>query len=187
MHEAASSPATAINPDPAHPLCDFYRHAGLPLPLIERIDGPAMPEPHRTLLVHINDMTPTLERHHGNRIHLKVLRSLQRDGFYFREVVLHLDGSNRPVEFGANKVNLELYPAAAREVILGEHVPLGTILGEFNITHTCHPSAYLRVHPDELIAAELNLKEPTLLHGRRNSLVDPQGGVLSEIVEILPP
>jgi len=181
------SPEAGSSPDFTRPLADFYRLAELPLPRIECIRGADMPEPYRALLVHENDMTPTLERHYGARIHLKVLRSVQRDGFYFREVVLHLDGSEQPVEFGANKVTLRLFPTAARELILGEHVPLGTILEDFKIAHTCHPSAYLRLGSDDLISQSLGLSGPQALYGRRNTLRDPQGRVLSEVVEILAP
>src|SRR5437016_1980426 len=81
-----------------YPLDDFYARAGLPLPKFERIPGEQVPEPYRSLLVHERDMTPTLEEFHGSGIHLKILRSEQRDDFYFREVALHLNGSETPVE-----------------------------------------------------------------------------------------
>ena len=145
-----------------------------------------MPEPYRTLLVHENDMTPTLERHHGARIHLQVLRSERNGSDYHREVVLRLDGSDTPVEFGANRVALDLFPDAARELILKEYVPLGSILAQFRIVHTCHPSAYLRITADALIGRELGVPEGTALYGRRNTLRNPQGRSLSDIVEILP-
>ena len=172
--------------DPTHPLRDFYDLAGLPLPRMESIPGVNVPEPSHTLLVHENDMTPTLERHHGSRIHLRVLRSRRQGRFYYREVVLLLDGTEQPVEFGANKVDLQLYPPAAQDLILKEYVPLGSILAQFRIAHTCHPSAYLRIEPDELISRELQLSKPVPLYGRRNTLKNPQGEALSEIVEILP-
>lgn len=176
-----------MSDDFVQPLAEFYAQAGQPMPRIERIDGTRMPEPYRTLLVHEDDMTPTLERHHGSVIHLRVLRSERNGHHYHREVVLLLEESNRPVEFGANRVALELYPAAARELILKEYVPLGTILGRFQIRHTCHPSAYLRLVADALISSELKVREGEVLYGRRNTLRDPQGRTLSEIVEILPP
>jgi chorismate-pyruvate lyase len=175
------------NPDPSYPLSDFYRHAGGTLPSIHSIVPDGIPEPYRSLLVHEHDMTPTLEQYHGARIHLHVLRSERRAGFYFREVVLVLDGSGRPVEFGANKVSLGLYPDAARELILAEYIPLGRILADFNIEHTCHPSAYLELMSDELIGSELKLTHPRILYGRRNTLIDPRGHILSEVVEILAP
>ena len=45
----------------AYPLSEFYSHAKLPLPRIETIPGDAVPEPYKSLLVHNNDMRPTLE------------------------------------------------------------------------------------------------------------------------------
>ena len=180
-----SVPASA-DADYTQPLATFYARADLPVPRIERIPGNEMPEPFRSLLVHKNDMTPTLEQHHGTQIHLRVLRSERHGNHYHREVVLVLDGSNRPVEFGANRVNLELYPQDAQDLILKEYVPLGSILARFKIIHSCHPSAYLRITADSLIASELGAEVGQTLYGRRNTLKDPQGRVLSEILEILP-
>jgi chorismate-pyruvate lyase len=168
------------------PLAEFYAQAGMPLPHIEQIEGARMPEPYRTLLVHERDMTPTLEQHHGCRIHLRVLRSERQGNEYHREVVLRLDHSDKPVEFGANRVALDLYPTEARNLILREYVPLGTILARFNIVHTCHPSAYLRITADPLISRELQVTSGATLYGRRNTLRNPQGRDLSDIVEILP-
>ena len=178
---------TSAPPSFTQPLASLYAHAGLPQPRMERIDATEIPEPYRTLLVHENDMTATLEAHHGTRIHLRVIRSERHGQHYLRHVVLRLDGSNQPVEFGANRVALELYPQEAQDWILQEYVPLGRILAQFEIRHTCHPSAYLRLHPDALIGRELQLQEACTLYGRRNTLRDPQGRILSEILEILPP
>jgi len=170
-----------------YPLDDFYARAGLPLPGIEQIQGEEMPEPYRSLLVHQRDMTPTLEQFHDSNIHLKILKREQRGDFYFREVVLLLDGSEVPVEFGANKVSLVLFPPKARQLILGEHLPLGRILKECDIPHATFAKAFFRVAPDELISSVLHLKEPTWLYGRKATIVDGQKRPLSEIVEILPP
>jgi chorismate-pyruvate lyase len=137
--------------------------------------------------VHERDMTPTLEQFHGAEIHLQVLRSYTRGGHYFREVVLRLEGSEIPVEFGANRISLFLFPAVARRLILEEHWPLGHILRECAVPHLNHPKAFLRVEPDALIRHALNLAGEQVLFGRRNVMVDPQGRPLSQIVEILPP
>ena len=170
-----------------HPLDDFYAQAGLPLPRFELLDGPALPEPYQTLLVHKNDMTPTLEKFHRGRVHLEVLRRQQRDDFYYREVVLLLDQTQQPVEFGAIKINLSFFPSAPRRQILEERLPLGHILDELNIEHTSRPKAFFRVDSDEFINRALGLKQGGVLYGRRNTLLDPQQRSLAEIVEILPP
>src|SRR2546429_46197 len=125
------SPSTPANLTAnIHPLDAFYARAGLPLPPFGEIDGEAVPEPYKALLVHREDMTPTLERFHRQDIHLRVLGRRRNDDEYFREVVLLLDGSDQPVEFGAIKINLKLFSAAARAQILEERRPLGHILEE---------------------------------------------------------
>jgi hypothetical protein len=169
-----------------HPLDEFYAAAGLPLPPLNQIDGEAVPEPYKTLLVHQNDMTPTLEAFHQQSIHLQVLSRRRTDDAYFREVVLRLDESNLPVEFGAIKINLALFAPAAREEILQEKLPLGHILAEYKIPHASRPAAYLRLASDKLINEVLGLTGAQVLYGRRNTLFDPQDRRLAEIVEILP-
>jgi chorismate-pyruvate lyase len=170
-----------------HPLDDFYARAGLRLPKIERIGADEIPEPYRALLVHENDMTPTLEKYHGAEIHLRILGHDQREDFYFREVVLQLNESDRPVEFGANKINLALFPPRARQLILAERLPLGTILRMCETAHSTRPKAFFRTDADELISGVLNMAKPAVLYGRRATILDPEKRPLSEIVEILPP
>src|SRR5712691_7766245 len=76
-----------------HPLDEFYSRSGFALPPLEQIDGEGMPEPFKSLLVHANDMTPTLESFHGRSVHLRVLGRERRGDDYFREVVLQLEGT----------------------------------------------------------------------------------------------
>ena len=170
-----------------YPLSDFYARAKLPLPRIETIPADAVPEPFRALLVHNNDMTPTLEDFHKNPIHLEILNRERRGVFYFREVVLRLNHDEKPVEFGANKIFLTLFPEEAQELILLEQVPLGRILKECRVRHRTEAKAFLRVEPDEIIAAAFELETQTALYGRKAVISDLQGKPLSEIVEILPP
>lgn len=183
----SGSPATPVALPLAYPLDDFYTQAGLALPVIEAVRGDEVPEPFRTLLVHQDDMTPTLEKFHGDTIHIRVLRRQQRDDFYFREVLLVTDKDGRPVEFGAIKINLALFPPAAKADILAERVPLGRILDERAVAHESRPKAFLRVQSDTFINSVLGLGGPHTLFGRRNTHWDPQQRPLAEIVEILPP
>lgn len=172
----------------AYPLDEFYALASRELPLIDQVPPAEVPAPYNELLVHEADMTPTLIQFHGSDIHLRVLSRHHRGDFYFREVVLLLHRDEKPVEFGAIKINLSLFPAAARRVILEERMPLGSVLGEYKIQHTSRPKAYIRLSaPDAFICEALELKTPTPLFGRRNTLFDPQQRALAEIVEILPP
>jgi chorismate-pyruvate lyase len=170
-----------------YPLSEFYTRAKLPTPLIQVIPPDAVPEPFSTLLVHSNDMTPTLEEFYKSQIHLEILRSEQRGGFYFRQVVLRLNHDEKPVEFGANRIFLGLFPEEAQELIRLEQVPLGRILRECGVRHKTEAKGFLRVEPDEIISGAFELEQPATLYGRKALISDLQGKPLSEIVEILPP
>lgn len=185
-----SSPATPtqISVLPvAYPLDDFYARANRPLPPIRQISGDEMPEPYRALLVHEEDMTPTLEEFHGANIRLRVLNRQQRDGVYYREVVLLLDGSNTPVEFGAIRINVDLFPPAAKSAVLKEGLPLGHVLAEHKVKHASRPKGFIALQSDDFINQALGLSGTHSLYGRRNTLYDSQKRPLAEIVEILPP
>ena len=186
------SPSTEHEPNVlalsfCHPLDDFYDHAGRTLPQIEVVQGAAVPEPYQQLLVHDGDMTPTLEKFYGSAIHLEVLRRERRDSFYFREVVLLTDDLDKRVEFGAIKIFLDLFPIGARNDILAERLPLGTILAKYRIEHTSRPKGFLRIQSDDFINLALGITGKHVLYGRRNTLSNPEGHPIAEIVEILPP
>lgn len=170
-----------------YPLDEFYAREGVPLPRIAMVAGGDVPEPYRSLLVHGNDMTPTLQTYHRSMIHLEILRSDPRGDFYFREVMLRLDRDNAPVEFGANKINLSLFAPAVKRLILEERLPLGQILKQCEVPHTTAAKAFLRVETDSFIGRSMGLPGPRVLFGRRATIWDPQRRPLSEIVEILPP
>lgn len=171
----------------AFPLDEFYLRSGRRMPEVEEVDAADLPEPSRTLLAHSNDMTPTLSAYHARLIHLRVLSRAQRDNFYFREVVLVADGTEKPVEFGAIRINLALFTAALRRFILDERVPLGHLLGVHAITHSSRPQAFFRLMADALMIEALQLPGPRVLYGRRNTLLNASFRPLAEVVEILPP
>jgi len=189
MPESASSTGRVSVAGDAHtfPLKEFYTRAKLPLPRIEAISAEQVPEPYKSLLVHANDMTPTLEGYHKSDIHLEILSRERRGDFYFREVVLRLNGSERAVEFGANKVYVARFPDEAQDLILQEQMPLGRVLKECGVRHRTEARAFLRVESDAIINQAFDLDKPTELFGRKAVISDVQGRPLSEIVEILPP
>ena len=170
----------------AHPLDEFYARSGLNLPPLDQVDGEAVPEPYKSLLVHERDMTSTLERFHNSEIYIHALSSEQRNGEYFREVVLHRTSDDAPVEFGANCVNLNLFTPEARAMILQAKVPLGRILKDYAIENAICVRRFFRVEPDELICGALNLAAPVPLYGRQAVLCNAEHQPLSQVVEILP-
>lgn len=177
-----STPASALTP-----LEDFHQRHGRPLPAFEVLEPEAVPEPERSLLVHDRDMTRTLERHHGDTIHLRVLSRFHEGDLYGRESILQLDGSGRPVEFGAIRIHLDLFPEESRRLILEEHRPLGGILNDSGIRYTSRPTAFLRIESGSFLEKEFGIQGRSILYGRQNALRDAEGRVLAEIIEILPP
>jgi chorismate-pyruvate lyase len=182
-HSNGHAPGTGL----LYPLDEFYQRAGLMIPRASKVDGSEVPEPYKSLLVHDSDMTPTLERHHGERIHLRTIGRRVDGEALSRLVVLTTNDSNKPVEFGAIVIHLDQFPAEARETIIGCRVPLGTILADYSVDHYSRPTAYLRVSADPLINGSLETAGAEALYGRRNVLRTPDGRVLADVIEILPP
>ncbi|MEO7298061.1 MAG: hypothetical protein ABI042_05735 [Verrucomicrobiota bacterium] len=184
--EAGAFAARAVFAE-TYPLDEFYRERGEVLPVIGRVNPNEIPEPYKSLLVHDGDMTSRLESFHGAEIHIELLARHTHENEYFREVVLTLNGEKKPVEFGAIKIILDLFPHDAQKEILKEHRPLGHILKQFNIAHSSRPKSFLTLSSDDFINRALKLTGAHSLYGRRNTLVDPWDRPLAEIVEILPP
>lgn len=182
-----SSTSSPLPRSIAYPLDEFYARSQLTLPPLDAIDGQMVPEPYKSLLVHERDMTSTLETFHRTGIHLRLIGRQRSGNDYFREVVLVLDGSEKPVEFGAICIHLDRFLEEPRQEILREHFPLGHILKDFAIAYQSCPKAYLRIASDPTINGLLGLSGAHLLYGRRNTLLNPAGEPLAEIVEILPP
>jgi chorismate-pyruvate lyase len=192
MHDTLNQPAARLTAYPdgfqlLYPLDTFYTLIEANLPAVEAIDGQDVPEPYRSLLVHKRDMTPTLETFHGDRIELRVLdRHLEGDA-YSRLVDLTLIGTGEVVEFGAIMIDLALFPPVAREIVLQGHVPLGTILAEYEIEHESCPQSFITLDPDAYIQQALDMEHSERLYGRRNWLVTADDRRLADILELLPP
>jgi chorismate-pyruvate lyase len=169
------------------PLLYFYNQDELPLPPVELIEGDTMPDPWRSLLVHQADMTPTLRRHHGSPITLEVIEAEMSDDFVMRQVVLHRESDNRPVEYGAIGIQLERFPDKVKALIREGHLPLGGILEAEDVPHKSSPRAWFAMEADEHTGNLLRVAPGTRLYGRCNALTHPDGIVFADIVEILPP
>jgi chorismate-pyruvate lyase len=168
------------------PLARVYNATAQNLPAVWEIDADEIPQPQRQLLMHQRDMTTTLETFHGARTHLRLLRVETESEIYQREVVLALDGSERPVAFGASSIHLALLPVdAQREIVLAQR-PLGGLLLEHGHKFVSRPKAFIRVEADTMIRRALELDGHGALYGRCNALLTPQGDVFADIVEILP-
>ena len=170
------------------PLSRFYEEQGINIPEVCRVESDEVPQPYQSLLVHQNDMTPTLEKFHSGILELEVLRRKLDEDILAREVVLRVENVGKATEFGAIIIYLLNYPVAAREDIIAGHLPLGTILAKHLVQHESCPQAFIRILSDPTINSALGISVGQVwLYGRRNRLTTPAGEILADILEILPP
>jgi chorismate-pyruvate lyase len=173
--------------NPLFPLDRFYQLTDRTLPEVSILSGQAVPEPYRSILVHNRAMTPTLEAFHGDRTHLQVLASRPDGTSLWRQVVLRLNGSDRPVEFAAIVIHHSRFPRAARREVLEGRRPLGAILLSHQLELHSVPRLFFCVTADRAMRDALCLSGPATLYGRRSVLRDAGGKELAETVEIVPP
>lgn len=187
--EAAGKEAARAYAEALHrllPFHFFYEKSARELPDFTFLRGGEVPYPYRSLLVHENDMTPTLAAFHHSRLYLKVHQSEANEDFVMRLVSLHAASSDKPVEYGAIAIQLGPLPPAVREKVVEGRKPLGGLLGEYGVVHSGSPQAYFSVPADVLISQALHQEEGEILYGRCNQLLDREGMVFADIVEILP-
>lgn len=168
-----------------YPLDAVYRRVGIALPHVRVVDAEDIPFPYRTLLVHTDDMTLTLERHFGGPVIVRPLSTLLSNQWYTRRVLLAQSYSGRPVEMGAIRINLKAFRPRTRRTILANHVPLGRLLRDDGVDFESRPRAFFALEPNAEMMGVFWMREPRELYGRRTEIfVD--GVNIGDIVEILP-
>ena len=117
-------------------------------PLIEQaehIPSAMTPEPYKTMLVHNQHMTVTMESYHKSPVEVRVLdRRLEEDS-YCRKIILLKQGTDDVVQFGIVRFDLKAVSAAVREEILSANIPLGRVLIEHDVLRHIDLGAILRI------------------------------------------
>ncbi len=168
-----------------YPLDLAYTIAGVPAPTVREISPKDIPFPYRGLLVHENDMTLTLERHFGGAVGLRTLSTVQNGSWYLRRVLLVQEYSGRPVEMGAIRVKIDVFPARVRSQILRNERPLGRVLRDGGVDFRSQPRVFLAVEPNPEMMGVFWMREPRTLYGRQTEMFSG-GAKVGDIVEILP-
>jgi chorismate-pyruvate lyase len=167
------------------PLDFVYARAGVALPRVEPVAPADIPLPYRSLLVHNNDMTLTLERHFGGRVSLRPLSTFTNGPWYFRRVLLAQEYTGRPVEMGAIRIKVGAFPHRIRRQILKNDVPLGRLLRDGGVIYESRPKAFLSIIPNSEMMGVFWMREPRTLYGRRTEMIH-NGAKIGDIVEVLP-
>ena len=168
-----------------YPLNLAYEKAGVPQPVVRAVSPKDIPSPYRSLLVHENDMTITLERHFGGPVMLRTLSTTLAGAWYMRRVLLVQQYSGRPVEMGATRLRMDAFKPKVRAQILRNEIPLGRLLRDAGVDFKSQPRAFLAVAPNPEMMGVFWMREPRTLYGRQTELFEA-GRKIGDIVEILP-
>jgi chorismate-pyruvate lyase len=172
-----------INPGPTLPqLFGIFPNPGT-VPEHQLVAADEVPEPYKRLLVHEHHMTLAMEAHHGKPVYVRVLQRHRGGAWYARKILLFLVGTERVVQFGIMRINLDLCSREVRRAILEENTPLGRILIRHNVLRRIEPTAYLRLTPDEQLQRWFKLAEPLPTYGRL-ALIHCDGQPAVELLEV---
>jgi chorismate-pyruvate lyase len=167
------------------PLDSVYARAGVAPPGVKAVEPDDIPMPYRSLLVHTNDMTLTLERHFGGRVALRPLSTSLVGRWYFRRVLLAQESTGRPVEMGAIRIQMGAFSKRIQRQILANEIPLGRLLRDGGVRYESRPKAFLAVTPNSEMMGVFWMREPWTLYGRRTEIMH-EGSKIGDIVEVLP-
>jgi uncharacterized protein (TIGR00730 family) len=195
LDRARSSPEVSMSKAPVvrlrntsegvlEPLADIYRELGLSPPSGRIVAPLALPHESRRLLVHEHGMTQTLERAYGQNLAVRVLRSSRQGMVVTRQILLLLQQSGVAVEMALIRIYLESLPLPARQLILDEAAPLGTILRLHGVRHEYDPSIYFAVKADDTLREHAALNGTELLYGRRVKMSGVDGQLVADAIEI---
>lgn len=192
MQDAANTTPAGPPPDRApradgllYPLDLVYERAGIAAPEVTAVSPEEIPQPYRSLLVHRDDMTPTLERHYGGRVVLRPLSVFASGNSYFRRVLLVGEQAGQPVEMGAIRMELDAFDAPIRRKILENEIPFGRLVRDGRFDCRSEPTAFLAVKPNPEMMGVFWMRDRSTLYGRRTRIVR-RNAVIGDIVEILP-
>ncbi|MDA1263639.1 MAG: hypothetical protein O2816_01010 [Planctomycetota bacterium] len=148
---------------------------------VELVAASDLPEPQRRLLDHARDMTGTLEAFLGQTLDLRALHARREGDRLYRRVILM--AGDRPVEYGAIRIDLGALPADVHDDVLAGTKPLGGILTRAGMQLASEARGFLRTRDASAIEV---LGGPGPLFGRLARLRDGAGRTLADVVEILP-
>jgi len=96
---------------------------------------------------------------------------------------------HKTVEFAAIRISIHNLPSEVAQPIRDGVRPFGSILIESGVRQESHPALFFKIAADKLLKHTMRWEslDPTYLYGRVNVITTPDGKVLAESIEVLPP
>lgn len=164
-----------------------------PEPLFQRVEhipSAVTPEPYKSLLVHNEHMTVTMERYHQTTVDVRVLAHRHDGDLYARKILLLKHGTNTPVQFGIVRFNLSYVTAAVRREIIDGTTPLGRILINHNVLRHIDLGAILELTAGPGLADCLRMPVGGVTYGRLATIFcnrQPAVDLLEVSAPLVPP
>src|SRR5690348_14207434 len=143
-----------------------------------------IPTPEDELLVHHGHMTIVLEKHHGHPVDVHVLEEHLIGDTYTRKIKLTPHGSDRIVEWGIARLNLQYISPKVREEILARQTPLGAILIKHQVHRRVKPRYFVRFPSDGQVLQLFGDNYPKPAYGRLGTIFC-DGAPAIELLEIV--
>ena len=156
------------------------------MPEYEFVASDEVPAPYHRLLVHEHHMTVTVEDVHRDRVNIRVLARTQEPDWYARKILLTLESTDRPVQFGIMRIQWRHCPGVVRDEVLGGRSPLGRILINHNVLRRIESKAYLRVLPGKAMMDWFGADKKGSTYGRL-AVIHCNGEPAIDLVEIVAP
>lgn len=150
------------------------------------ISGAEMPEPYRSLLVHTQHMTVTVEGYYGQAVDVRVIESHRDGSEYSRKILLALHDTGEVVQLGIVQIDLDMLSEQVRREIVEEKTPLGRVLIQNGVLRHIQPAGYFRVQPSAKLCEQFEIREPKTTYGRLG-VIFADGKPAIEVLEILAP
>ncbi|MDA0837642.1 MAG: hypothetical protein O3B01_03725 [Planctomycetota bacterium] len=139
---------------------------GLGAPQYEFVDGKDVPEPYRTLLVHEDHMTVTMEGFYHEKVELRVVDVSRKENLYARKILLTAGDTGKVIQFGIMRFNFDYCSDAVRDEILEGVTPLGYILIKHNLLRRIDVHHFLRMQPNDEVTSYFQIKDAGPTYGR---------------------
>jgi hypothetical protein len=146
--------------------CAFFP---APQPLVvamEQVAESSVPEPYKTLLLHNNLMTATMERFHGAPVGVRVLERRIDGTAYRREILLFRQDTGTAVQFAFAEIDLDAVSEVVQQEILSEQVPLGRVLVSHGMNCQIEVKAILKITLGTGLAELLHSPVDVVTYGR---------------------
>ncbi|MDP7255190.1 MAG: hypothetical protein QGF00_36680 [Planctomycetota bacterium] len=130
------------------------------------VDGEDVPEPYRSLLVHEDHMTVTMEGFYNEPVVLRVVEVARKDNLYARKILLTAGEGGKVTQFGIMRFNFDYCTDEVRDEIIEGVTPLGYILIKHNLLRRIDVHSFLRLQPNDEVAGYFEIENAGPTYGR---------------------